>query len=130
MLVHPDGMPGIWGRGETRQAASEALRDRMLELLRDLPALFDALQHGSAFYAAVCKEARTTDFIATARPLAYLFSDRGYEFGVAGMRVLASQALIEHDIAADSQAILDKTQPGRRVSVKPEALAERVKHKP
>lgn len=127
VLVHPDGMPGVWGRGASLQEASEALCARMLELLRDLPALLDALRHGSNFYAAVAKDRQSTDFVAKARPLMFLFHDRGYEFEQAAVLARAAQALAEHDLAADSQAILDKTQG--RVTVKPEALAERVKPK-
>lgn len=93
VLVYPDGMPGIWGRGATLQEASEALCARMLVLLRDLPSLFGALREGASFFGAVAKDRTTADFIAKAKPLAYLFSDRGYEYEQAAVLARASAKL-------------------------------------
>lgn len=107
VLVHPDGMPGVWGRGASLQEASETLCARMLELLRDLPALFDALRHGSNFFAAVARNAQSTDFIARAKPLMLLFHDRGYEFEQAATLARAAAALAKLEAPRHDPSIVD-----------------------
>lgn len=104
VLVYPDGMPGVWGRGATLQEASEDLCARMLELLRDLPALFEAIREGCQIFGAVAKERTTADFIAKAKPLLFLFHDRGYEFETAALLARAAAKLSESESASDAPA--------------------------
>lgn len=127
ILAQPDAMEGIVGYGATRDAAALACRDRLLELLRTPAEMFDALAEGAERAATIeWTEAERSDHKDT--PLnneAHWHVIQRGTMQTAAKLMRASLALAEHDLAADSQAILDKTQG--RVSVKPEALAERVK---
>lgn len=124
ILAQPDAMDGIVGYGATRDAAALACRDRMLELLRTPAEMFDALAEGAERAATIeWAEAERSDHKDT--PLnneAHWHVIQRGTMQTAAKLMRAAQALAEHDLAADSQAILDKTQG--RVSVKPEALAD------
>ena len=51
ILASPDAMPGIFGRGSTREEAALACRDQMLALLRTPAEIFDVMAEGAGRFA-------------------------------------------------------------------------------